>query len=83
MNRNMEDPLHRVLYIDLNRLRTRVVERPELFKLGLGGTGVGIQLLKEYCPVGTDPFWPENPVILAVGPLVGHYPLASKTTALF
>lgn len=75
--------LHRVLYIDLNRLTYKVTERPDLFEAGLGGTGVGIQLLAEHCPTNTDPLGPHNPIIFTVGPLVGHYPLASKTVALF
>jgi len=77
------DPLQRVLFIDLSRLRFKVVDRPDLFKIGLGGTGVGIQLLMENCPQGCDPLGPENPIIFVVGPLVGHYPLASKTVAMF
>jgi aldehyde:ferredoxin oxidoreductase len=77
------DPLNRVLYINLNKLTFEVVERPDVFEAGLGGTGVGIRLLEEHCPPETDPLGPHNPVILAVGPLVGHYPLASKTAAFF
>jgi aldehyde:ferredoxin oxidoreductase len=77
------DPLSRVLYIDLNRLSYQVEERPDLFEAALGGTGVGIRLLAEECPAGIDPLHPKNPVIFAVGPLVGHYPLASKTVAMF
>jgi len=77
------DPLCRVLTIDLSRRSFRVEERPELFAAGLGGTGVGIRLLDELCPPGTDPLGPDNPIILAVGPLVGLYPLASKTVAMF
>jgi aldehyde:ferredoxin oxidoreductase len=60
-----------------------VEERPDLFKTGLGGTGVGIQLLSEETAQGADPLGPKNAIILAVGPLVGHYPLASKTVAMF
>jgi aldehyde:ferredoxin oxidoreductase len=77
------DPLIRVRYIDLTRLRSWVEERPDLFETNMGGTGVGIRLLGEECPAGTDPLGSENPIILAVGPLVGHFPLASKTVAMF
>lgn len=77
------DPLSRVLTIDLSRRSFRIDGRPELFAAGLGGTGVGIRLLEEVCPPGADPLGPENPIILAVGPLVGLYPLASKTVAMF
>ena len=73
------DPLNRVLYIDLNRLSFAVEDRSDLFNDSLGGTGVGIKLLSEECPAGIDPTHPKNPIIFTVGPLVGHYPLASKT----
>ena len=78
-----DDPLCRVLYVDLSRHRFEVADRCDLFEEGLGGAGVGIRLLEEECPSGTDPLGPGNPVILAVGPLVGHFPLASKTVAMF
>jgi aldehyde:ferredoxin oxidoreductase len=77
------DPLTRILYIDLNRRRSWVEDRPELFEEGLGGSGVGIRLLNEECKPGTDPLGPGNPIILTVGPLVGLFPLASKTVAMF
>lgn len=77
------DPLPRVLYIDLDRRRSTVRVRENLFEAGLGGVGVGIRLLNEECPPGADPLGPENPIILTVGPLVGHFPLASKTVAMF
>jgi aldehyde:ferredoxin oxidoreductase len=79
----INDPITRVLYIDLARRRSWVQEREDLFAQGVGGAGVGIRLLEEECPPGADPFSPENPIILAVGPLVGHFPLASKTVAMF
>jgi aldehyde:ferredoxin oxidoreductase len=78
-----KDSLHRILFVDLKRLRHWVEERPELFAGGMGGAGVAIRLLQEYCPPGADPLGPENPIIFAVGPLVGHFPLASKTVAMF
>ncbi len=77
------DPLPRVLYIDLARRRSWVTVREDLFEAGLGGAGVGIRLLNEECPAGTDPLGPGNPIILTVGPLVGLFPLASKTVATF
>ena len=77
------DPLSRVLIIDLSRRRSSVEERPDLFEADLGGTGAAIRLLDEECPQGVDPLAPDNPIILAVGPLVGLYPLASKTVAMF
>jgi len=78
-----DDPLRRVLYIDLTRRRSWTEERADLFEAALGGTGVGIRLLEEECPPGADPLGPQNPIILSVGPLVGLFPLASKTVAMF
>ena len=77
------DPLCRVLYIDLSRRSFSIQERPDLFESGIGGSGVAIRLLEEECPAGTDPMSPENPIIFAVGPLVGMYPLGSKAVAMF
>ena len=75
--------LQRVLIVDLSRRSFTIEDRPELFKDALGGAGAAIRLLEEFCPAGADPLGPANPVILAVGPLVGYYPLASKTVAMF
>ncbi len=77
------DPLARILTIDLSRRTFAVSERPELFDQSIGGSGVAIRLLEELCPQGADPLGEDNPIIFAVGPLVGHYPLASKTVAMF
>lgn len=77
------DPLSRVLYIDLSRRKYWVEDRRDLFEKYLGGTGVAIELLKEECPKGADPLGPENPIIFAIGPLNGVFPLASKTVAMF
>ncbi|MDD5264924.1 MAG: aldehyde ferredoxin oxidoreductase family protein [Candidatus Bipolaricaulis sp.] len=77
------DPIRRVLVIDLSKRTFEVMDRPELFQASIGGAGTAIRLLEERCPPGADPLGPENPIILAVGPLVGLYPLASKTVAMF
>lgn len=78
-----EDTLSKVLHIDVRDKKFWVVDRKDLFAKYIGGTGVATQLLHEECPKGADPLSPENPIILAVGPLVGAFPLASKTVAMF
>ena len=78
-----DDLLANVLYIDLSQKKYWVVRREDIFEKYLGGAGVAIQLLKEECPAGSDPLGPENPIIFAVGPLTGLFPLASKTVAMF
>lgn len=77
------DTLSKVLYIDLTKKKFEVKYRRELFEKYLGGTGVATQLLHEECPEGIDAFDPDSPIIFAVGPLTGAFPLASKTCAMF
>ncbi len=79
----MDRLLTRVLRVDLTKKRTWVEERPDLFEKGVGGAGVAIALLHELCPKDADPLGPENPIILAVGPLNPLFPLASKAVAMF
>lgn len=73
----------KVMRIDLTERSYEVQERPELREEWLGGSGAAISLLSEECPRGADPFSPENPLIVAVGPLNGLFPCASKSVAAF
>jgi len=77
------DTISRILYVDLTKRRIWTEERPDIFNEFIGGAGAGIRLLQEECPEGADPLGPDNPIILAVGPLTGLFPMASKTTAFF
>lgn len=72
-----------ILFIDLTEGLSWVENRRELIDKYIGGSGLAINLLNELCPTGVDPFAPENPIILASGPLVGLYPACSKTIAMF
>ena len=78
-----DESLYRVLVVDLSRRTSRIEDRRDLFEGAIGGSGVAIRLLDEMCPAGADPLGPDNPIILAVGPLTGLFPLASKTVAMF
>ena len=75
--------LSRILTVDLSKRSFKIEDRSDLFYNYLGGSGVGIKLLEENCPKGADPLGPENPIIFSIGPLVGLYPLASKTVSMF
>ena len=77
------DPLKNVLYIDLSKRKFWIENREDLFEKYLGGAGVAVNLLHELCPKNCDALAPENPIIFAVGPLTGMFPLASKTVAMF
>ncbi|MCX8174476.1 MAG: aldehyde:ferredoxin oxidoreductase [Thermoplasmata archaeon] len=73
----------KVLYINLSDKSYTVKARRDLFERYIGGSGVAIKLLAEECRRETDPLHPENPIVLAVGPLTGLFPFASKTVAMF
>jgi aldehyde:ferredoxin oxidoreductase len=75
--------LKKVLYIDLSRGESWVEEKQDLFGEWLGGTGVGIKLLLEECPAGTDPLSPQAPLIFGIGPLNGLFPAITKAVATF
>ncbi|MFO7897384.1 MAG: aldehyde ferredoxin oxidoreductase N-terminal domain-containing protein [Candidatus Cloacimonadales bacterium] len=79
----LNDTISKVLYINLTDKSYQVKDRQDLFEKYIGGTGVAIQLLQEECPPGCDALGPDNPIIIAAGPLTPVFPLASKTVALF
>ena len=68
----------RILWIDLSRRESKIVEYPkEWARDFLGGRGLAARILWEYLPRGARPLGPENLLILAVGPLTG-LPLPSS-----
>ncbi len=79
----MDKYINRVLFVDLSRKKYWIETREDLFSKWIGGVGVAAQLYKEHIPKNIDPLSPENTIILAVGPFVGYYPMASKTVAVF
>ena len=53
---------------------------PELAEEYLGGRGFVARMLFDELPSGADPLGPENPFIIATGPLSGHFlPASGKT----
>ncbi|MEW6448721.1 MAG: aldehyde ferredoxin oxidoreductase N-terminal domain-containing protein [Bacillota bacterium] len=72
----------RVLNIDLSAGTFCVTERPDLKPL-LGGVGIAAKLMLETAAWDKAPLDPEQPVIFAVGPLSGIFPLATKVAAVF
>ena len=62
----------KILHVDLTKGETR--EEPLRFDWAeqfIGGKGLGIRYLYDLMLPGTDPFAPENPIILMTGPLTG------------
>jgi aldehyde:ferredoxin oxidoreductase len=73
-----------VLHVDLSRGETRTDPlAPELAADFLGGLGLTAKLAYDAITPGTDPFSPDNPVVLGVGPLVGtSLPSTSRVFAV-
>jgi aldehyde:ferredoxin oxidoreductase len=62
----------RILYVDLSTGKTRVEKlNEEHAKKFIGGIGLGMRLWLDNSKPGVEPFSPENPLILAVGPTAG------------
>lgn len=73
----------RILYIDLGDRKIAVKPLEETWvKDYIGGWGINYRLAYDLIKAGSDPFSPENPLILGLGPLVGTlYPGANKLMA--
>ena len=62
----------RILHVDLSTGKTETEPlKEELAKKYIGGIGLGMRLLIDHTKPGVDPLSPENPLILATGPLSG------------
>jgi aldehyde:ferredoxin oxidoreductase len=62
----------RVLHVDLisGKIWTEPLKE-DLARKYVGGIGLGMRLYLDYSKPGVDPFSPENPLVLATGPLSG------------
>lgn len=72
----------RVLAVNLTS-RKSTVEFFDTRKKWLGGSGLAAGLFEHYARLDRDPFHPDQPVIFAIGPLTGLFPLMSKTIMSF
>jgi aldehyde:ferredoxin oxidoreductase len=62
----------RVLYVDLSTGKTRTEKLPqETAKKYIGGIGLGMYFWLSNSKAGVDPLSPENPLVIAVGPVGG------------
>jgi aldehyde:ferredoxin oxidoreductase len=62
----------RVLYVDLNTGNTRVEKlNMHYAKKYVGGIGLGMRLWLDNSKPGVEPLSPDNPLILALGPISG------------
>ena len=62
----------RILYVDLSTGKTRVEKLSEDYaKKYIGGIGLGMRLWLDNSKAGIDPLSPDNPLVLALGPISG------------
>ena len=62
----------RVLHVDLTTGKTHVEALNEDYaKKYIGGIGLGMRLWLDHSSPGVEPLSPENPLILAIGPVAG------------
>ncbi len=62
----------KVLYVDLNTGKTRIEPlNMDYAKKYIGGIGLGMRLWLDNSKAGVDPLGPENPLVLAIGPISG------------
>lgn len=72
----------RVLIVDLSTGRGRV-EEVDGRDTEAGGSGLGVLLFSKYGLAEQSWDHPEQPLIFAIGPLTGYFPLMSKTVCAF
>lgn len=72
-----------ILHINLSDLSSQVEKDEALFNEFMGGTSVGTELLLRHGLPDRSAYDAEAPIIFAIGPLSGLYPVATKVTALF
>ena len=62
----------KILHVDLSNQKIEVEEQDEAFyRSYLGGRGIGYHYLMQNVPAKTDPFSPENILVLATGVMTG------------
>ena len=62
----------KILHVDLSNQKIEVEEKDEAFyRSYLGGRGIGYHYLMQDVPAQTDPFSPENILVLATGVMTG------------
>jgi len=77
-----DNDLFRVLVYDLAAAKGDIVMLPGRGEM-IGGSGLAALLFAKYGEVAADALDPGQPIIFAIGPATGYFPLMSKTVAGF
>ncbi|HCR13727.1 aldehyde ferredoxin oxidoreductase N-terminal domain-containing protein [Solidesulfovibrio sp.] len=80
--KNNDPDLFRVLVYDLSARRGDIVLVPGRGRY-IGGSGLAALLFEKYGLPTAAPFDPGQPLIFAIGPATGYFPLMSKTVCGF
>jgi aldehyde:ferredoxin oxidoreductase len=72
----------RIMVANLTTGKTSILELPGRNEY-LGGSGLAAMLFEKFGHMDRDWDDPEQPVIFAIGPLTGYFPLMSKTCCSF
>jgi len=80
--KNNDPDLFRVLVYDLSARRGDIVLVPGRGQY-IGGSGLAALLFEKYGLPTASPFDPGQPLIFAIGPATGYFPLMSKTVCGF
>jgi aldehyde:ferredoxin oxidoreductase len=72
----------KILVVNLTSKKSKV-EYFDTRKKWIGGSGLAAGLFEQYALFDQDPFHPDQPVIFAIGPLTGLFPMMSKTIMSF
>lgn len=75
-------PHFRVVIVDLSTRKTHVENVPGR-ETWLGGSGLAALLFEKYGDTAAPWTDPKQPLIFAIGPLTGYFPLMSKTVCSF
>ena len=73
---------YRVITVDLTNQKVRVDHRDDL-RHYIGGVGIAAKLFEELGGPDIPPEDPEAPIIFAVGPLNGVFPLMTKVVSVY
>jgi len=77
-----ENDLFRVLVYDVGQKRGELVELPGRGQV-IGGSGLAALLYEKYGQPAAPAFDPGQPLVFAIGPATGYFPLMSKTVCGF
>lgn len=72
-----------LLDINLSTQESKVVDITEIFKNYIGGAGVATKLFLDTCKGDIDPLSEDSSIVFAIGPANNHYPVITKTIAVF